>query len=78
MVLEINLKNINKFEKGGLSGKPLEKKSNLLINEFYKIFKKKLNSRSRELILEKVHMKSLFLEQVIYSYTPGWFTMDQI
>ena len=37
-----NLKNINKFEKGGLSGKPLEKKSNLLINEFYKIFKNKI------------------------------------
>ena len=32
-----NLKNINKLEKGGLSGKPLEKKSNLIINRFYKI-----------------------------------------
>ncbi len=31
-----NLININKMEKGGLSGKPLEKKSNLLINKFYK------------------------------------------
>ena len=37
-----NLKNINKFEKGGLSGKPIEEKSNLLINEFYKIFKNKI------------------------------------
>ena len=37
-----NLKNINKFEKGGLSGKPIEKKSNLLINEFYKIFNNKI------------------------------------
>ncbi len=37
-----NLKNINKFEKGGLSGKPIEKKSNLLINEFYKLFKNKI------------------------------------
>lgn len=37
-----NLKNINKFEKGGLSGKPIEHKSNILINEFYKIFKKKI------------------------------------
>ena len=36
------LKNINKFEKGGLSGKPIEKKSNLLINEFYKIFNNKI------------------------------------
>tara|TARA_B100001996_G_scaffold373592_1_gene351222 strand:- start:73 stop:1113 length:1041 start_codon:yes stop_codon:yes gene_type:complete len=36
-----NLKNINKLEKGGLSGKPLEKKSNILINKFYKI----LNNR---------------------------------
>ncbi len=35
-----NLKNIYKFEKGGLSGKPIEKKSNLLINQFYKILKK--------------------------------------
>ena len=32
------LKNINKFEKGGLSGKPIEKKSNMLVNEFYKLF----------------------------------------
>ncbi len=32
-----NLKNINKLEKGGLSGKPLEKNSNDLINRFYKI-----------------------------------------
>ena len=37
-----NLKNINKFEKGGLSGKPIEEKSNLLISEFYKIFKNKI------------------------------------
>ena len=33
-----NLKNINKLEKGGLSGKPLENQSNNLINKFYKIF----------------------------------------
>ena len=32
-----SLKNINKLEKGGLSGKPIEYKSNLLINKFYKI-----------------------------------------
>tara|TARA_Y100000590_G_scaffold56337_1_gene59080 strand:+ start:851 stop:1891 length:1041 start_codon:yes stop_codon:yes gene_type:complete len=37
-----NLKNINKLEKGGLSGKPLEKKSNELINRFYKILKGKV------------------------------------
>ena len=37
-----NLKNINKLEKGGLSGKPIEKKSNLLINEFYKKFNNKI------------------------------------
>ena len=37
-----NLKNINKLEKGGLSGKPLEKRSNLLINKFYKILKGKI------------------------------------
>ena len=37
-----NLKNINKFEKGGLSGKPIQQKSNLIINEFYKIFKNKI------------------------------------
>ena len=37
-----NLKNINKLEKGGLSGKPIEKKSNLIIKEFYKIFNKKI------------------------------------
>ena len=37
-----NLKNINKLEKGGLSGKPIEKKSNLLINKFYKLLKGKI------------------------------------
>ena len=37
-----NLKNMNKFEKGGLSGKPIEKKSNLLIKEFYKVFTNKI------------------------------------
>ena len=37
-----NLSNINKLEKGGLSGKPLEKKSNELINKFYKVLKNKI------------------------------------
>ena len=37
-----NLININKFEKGGLSGKPIEERSNILIQEFYKIFNKKI------------------------------------
>ena len=37
-----NLKNVNKLEKGGLSGKPIEKKSNLIIKEFYNIFKNKI------------------------------------
>jgi len=37
-----NLININKLEKGGLSGKPLEEKSNLLINKFYKVLKKEI------------------------------------
>jgi len=34
-----NLINVNKLEKGGLSGKPLEKRSNLIINKFYKHLK---------------------------------------
>ena len=37
-----NLRNINKLEKGGLSGKPLEDKSNILINKFYKNLKDKI------------------------------------
>ena len=37
-----NLSNINKLERGGLSGKPLEKRSNELINKFYKILKNKI------------------------------------
>jgi len=37
-----DLKNINKLERGGLSGKPLEKKSNILINKFYKILNNKV------------------------------------
>ncbi len=36
------LKNINKFEKGGLSGKPIEEKSNFLIKKFYNIFNNKI------------------------------------
>jgi len=36
-----NLKNINKIEKGGLSGKPIEKVSNEVISKFYKILKDK-------------------------------------
>ena len=36
------LKNINKFEKGGLSGKPIEEKSNILIKKFYKKFNNKI------------------------------------
>ena len=34
--------NINKFEKGGLSGKPIEKISNNIINSFYKLIGKKI------------------------------------
>ena len=37
-----NLKNINKLEKGGLSGKPIEKKSNDLIKIFYKMIGKNI------------------------------------
>ena len=37
-----NLKNINKLERGGLSGKPIEKKSNELISKFYKYLKDKV------------------------------------
>jgi len=36
-----NLKNINKLEKGGLSGKPIEKISNEVISKFYKKLKDK-------------------------------------
>ncbi len=37
-----NLKDVKKYQKGGLSGKPIEDKSNLLINKFYKNFKGKI------------------------------------
>tara|TARA_B100000902_G_scaffold394943_1_gene452353 strand:- start:851 stop:1897 length:1047 start_codon:yes stop_codon:yes gene_type:complete len=36
------LKNIQKHQKGGLSGKPIEDKSNLLINKFYKNLNNKI------------------------------------
>ena len=36
------LSNINKLEKGGLTGKPIEKISNKLINQFYKLVGKKI------------------------------------
>jgi len=38
-----NLKNISKHQKGGLSGKPLEEKSNQLINKFYNLLKDKID-----------------------------------
>jgi len=34
--------NIQRHQKGGLSGKPIEEKSNILINEFYKLLKGKI------------------------------------
>ncbi len=34
--------NIQKYQKGGLSGKPIENKSNLMINKFYKLIKNKV------------------------------------
>ena len=36
------LSNIQRHLKGGLSGKPIEEKSNILINEFYKLLKGKI------------------------------------
>ena len=36
------LLNINKLEKGGLSGKPIEKISNTIINKYYKLIGKKI------------------------------------
>ena len=37
------LSNIQRHQKGGLSGKPIEEKSNILINKFYKLLKDALN-----------------------------------
>jgi dihydroorotate dehydrogenase len=37
-----NLTNIQKYQKGGLSGKPIEEKSTKLISKFYKIFQGKI------------------------------------
>ena len=36
------LNDIQRHQKGGLSGKPIEKKSNILINKFYKLLKGKI------------------------------------
>ena len=36
------LGNIQRHQKGGLSGKPIEEKSNILINQFYKLLKGKI------------------------------------
>ena len=38
-----HLSNIQKHQKGGLSGKPIEKKSNELINEFYKVLEGRIS-----------------------------------
>ena len=37
-----NLMNIQKYQKGGLSGKPIEKKTTSLISKFYKILNGKI------------------------------------
>ena len=37
-----NLRNTQSYQKGGLSGKPIEKKSNLLISKFYNLIKGKI------------------------------------
>ena len=37
-----NLKDIQRLQKGGLSGKPIEKKSNVLIGKFYDLLKDKI------------------------------------
>ncbi len=36
------LQDIQRHQKGGLSGKPIEKKSNFLINKFYNLIKGKI------------------------------------
>jgi dihydroorotate dehydrogenase len=36
------LNNIQKYQKGGLSGKPIEEKSNILISKFYRLLKGKI------------------------------------
>ena len=36
------LSDIQRHQKGGLSGKPIEKKSNILINKFYKLLNGKI------------------------------------
>ena len=36
------LKDIQKHQKGGLSGKPIENRSNILINKFYRLLKNKI------------------------------------
>ena len=38
----VKLQNIQRHQKGGLSGKPIEKKSNLLISKFYNLIKGKI------------------------------------
>ena len=40
--LRNTLSDIQRHQKGGLSGKPIEKKSNILINKFYKLLKGKI------------------------------------
>ena len=37
-----NLSNIQKHQKGGLSGKPIEKRSSILINKFYKLLNERI------------------------------------
>ena len=63
------LNNIQKHQKGGLSGKPIEKKSNILINKFYKLLKGKIKiempktTNAQALTLEEV-------EQIIEAKAP--------
>jgi hypothetical protein len=70
-----DLKNIQKHQKGGLSGKPIEIKSNNLINKFYKLLNGKIKDyRCREVLtLGKQLMINFWLVLILFNFTLEWF-----
>ena len=69
-----NLKNINKLEKGGLSGKPIKKISNEAISKFYKILKDKTKIIGvGGVSMDKMLLKKSLLVQHSFNYILEWF-----
>ena len=69
-----NLINIQKHQKGGLSGKPIQTKSTLLIKKFYKLLKGKIKIIGVGGVDSGTSAYEKFLQvQVTFSFILVWF-----